>query len=220
MILRLTILILLAFSISGCLKIDDDSVKSNEKKSQNFQILEKSSSINVDSIEETQKDFDKFVDTLKPVKLIQKNEKMLKATMRLAHTNALRKAIDLYISQQSPNKYLEAFGASASEPNFNLEGENTSDCEIYSFSKLFDENYLSGKFIVININDKKIDGVDLDIMFQHKQDRIFRIWMFYIEKEDRFVVRAVTIPKNFDEKTIKYFRKLYAIYLNDDSFGV
>ena len=108
-------------------------------------------------------------------------------------------------------------GQEASKPiNFNLEPNSIT----YSFNQLYNEGYLSGKFILVNLSEEKDGKINVDIMFQHKQDKIFRFAMSYDKKRDIFVINAVFIPKKYDEQTVKFYRRLYSIYLNDDNFGV
>ncbi|GEM_PF-2931462 len=149
--------------------------------------------------------------------LINKRQ-LLKATHENSHTISLRKAIDLFNSNQSINKYITKFAFDGSD-NSNL-GKLSSNDEIYSFVRLHQEGYLSGKFIMVNFSENKNETFDLDIMFQHKQDRIFRFVMEFDKQNKIFLIKGIYIPAKYDEQSVKFYRKLYSIYLNDESFGV
>lgn len=148
------------------------------------------------------------------------NKKIItRATYQANHINSLRRAIDLFNSNQSMNIFLTklAFdGKVDAKYNIKIDPENT----IYSFNQLYNEGYLSGKFILVNLSEEKDGNINLDVMFQHKQDKIFRFAMSYDKKLEIFVINAVFIPKKYDEQTVKFYRRLYSIYLNDDNFGV
>lgn len=173
-----------------------------------------------DSIEIEDDKLDAVLDSIEPIKFSKKDEKMVQATMRMAHTTSLRKAIDLFVKKQTANPFLEEFAAfqTNSENQKNL--EELTNSKMYFFEDLYKQGYFTGKFIVMFVNDNIAGGVNLDIIFQHKQDKVFRFWMYYIADDDNFVVRAVYVPQEFDDKTVKFYRRLYAIYLNDESFGV
>ncbi len=219
MVLKKSILLaLIPILLAACSYSDDSSL--DNKSSQQQSELQNGSSLSnrADSAEAVSDAYEQQSDTLPTEKLPTKKEKMLKAVMRVAHTNALRQAIDLFKAQQAPNQYLSDMAASgvSKDSRVNL----PAGAKLYSFAKLYEEGYLSGKFIVINVSDKGAEGLFLDIMFQHKQDKAFRLWLDYSEEDNLFIVKAVYIPDNFDDNTIRYYRKLYAIYLNDESFGV
>lgn len=145
-------------------------------------------------------------------------QKLLKATHENSHTISLRKAIDLFNSNQSINKYISKFAYNGSG-NSNVVKISSND-EIYSFIRLYQEGYLIGKFIMINFAENKNETFNVDIMFQHKQDKIFRFVMEFDKQNNIFVIKQVYVPATYDEQAVKYYRKLYSIYLNDESFGV
>ncbi|MEJ5244898.1 MAG: hypothetical protein WHV28_04240 [Bacteroidota bacterium] len=145
-------------------------------------------------------------------------QRLLKATHENSHTISLRKAIDLFNSNQSINKYISKFAFDGSG-NSNI-GKLTSNDEIYSFARLHQEGYLTGKFIMVNFAENKNGTFDLDVMFQHKQDKIFRFVMEFDKQNNIFVIKQVYSPAKYDEQTVKFYRKLYSIYLNDEGFGV
>ncbi|MCX8054125.1 MAG: hypothetical protein N3A67_00445 [Ignavibacteria bacterium] len=145
-------------------------------------------------------------------------QKLLKATHENSHTISLRKAIDLFNSNQSINKYISKFAFDGSG-NSNI-GKLTSNDELYSFARLHQEGYLTGKFIMVNFAEHKNGTFDLDVMFQHKQDKIFRFVMEFDKQNNIFVIKQVYSPAKYDEQTVKFYRKLYSIYLNDEGFGV
>jgi len=145
-------------------------------------------------------------------------QRLLKATHENSHTISLRKAIDLFNSNQSINKYISKFAFDGSG-NSNI-GKLTSNDELYSFARLHQEGYLTGKFIMVNFAENKNGTFDLDVMFQHKQDKIFRFVMEFDKQNNIFVIKQVYSPAKYDEQTVKFYRKLYSIYLNDEGFGV
>jgi len=216
------LLIMLLIIISSC-QVQDEKIYSINKDKQDIstiQIKPKDTTINEGSV----KTGENFIDTIENKTVIDTallNRKIVtRATYQANHINSLRKAIDLYNSNQSLNMFLTKFafdGQEASKPiNFNLEPNSIT----YSFNQLYNEGYLSGKFILVNLSEEKDGKINVDIMFQHKQDKIFRFAMSYNKKRDIFVINAVFIPKKYDEQTVKFYRRLYSIYLNDDNFGV
>lgn len=152
---------------------------------------------------------------------VELNKKMiLRATYQLTHTASLRQAIDLFNTNQTINKYISKFAFDGNENYLPKNIIFSSNDVKYSFVKLHKEGYLSGKFILINYSENKNGVIDLDVMFQHKQDKIFRFVMNYDKANNIFVIIAVYVPEKYDEQAIKFYRRLYSIYLNDDNFGV
>jgi len=145
-------------------------------------------------------------------------QKLLKAKHENSHTISLRNAIDLFNANQSTNKYITKFAFDGSG-NSNL-GKLSNNDEIYSFVRLYQEGYLSGKFIMVNFTENKNGTFDLDVMFQHEQDRIFRFVMEFDKQSNIFIIKGIYSPAKYDEQSVKFYRKLYSIYLNDEGFGV
>ncbi len=146
-------------------------------------------------------------------------EKLNQATMRMAHTTSLRRAIDLFAKNQEINNYIDPLALNSAMIKKNTDDLEDSG-EPYPFSRLYEEGFLKGKFVVLSVNDNNFGGVNLDIIFKQKQDKVFRVWLYFISSEDRFIVKYFYVPFKFDEKMTKYYRRLYAIYLNDEKFGV
>jgi len=163
--------------------------------------------------------FDKADSTNRMLNLLNRAEedKKKSATMRQEHTQSLRRAIDLYKKNQQPNAYLDNLAIDISKDN-TLNDPVKKD--VYSMKRMMNEGYLEGKFVLFRIDNKPMGSVTLDIMFRHKQDKLFRVLMIYDSLNDSFIVRSIYVPTEYDENDLRLYRKLYSIYLNDDSFGV
>lgn len=217
---KFTIYILFLFLLTiSCVERNDIAKPELRIDSTKFEALE----IVEEVIQDTVITIDSVITESKENKAIRtsnlKLENVARATTKLKHTNALRQAIDLFNKSQSVNAYLDRSALSFNE-NFKSSIMIEENITQYTFKQLFDEGYLSGKFILCGMNTTSKGDIILEVIFKHKQDKIFNFWLNFIENKDIFVVKGVYVPDSQDEKTIRYYRRLYSIYLNDDKYGV
>ncbi len=214
----------LTIILSGCLNIERDYSNQPEKSDVEEKIVIEEKDVK-DSIPNETNQTIRITptDSIDAIAKFQEQlskaeeEKKKKATMRQEHVQSLRRAIDLYKKYQQPNVYLDNLAIDISKDNTINDPEKK---DVYSMKRMLDEGYLDGKFVLFRVDEKTPKSIELDIMFRHKQDRIFRVWMFYDSMNDYFIVRSIFVPAEYDENDLRLYRKLYSIYLNDDNFGV
>lgn len=115
----------------------------------------------------------------------------------------LRKALDAYLANDSSDINI----SNAAVEKDSIEG-------IISGLDSFDKEYYKSKFIVLTINKSVSVGVDIQILFQDKPDRIFYAWVYQLA-DGSFELRAFNSKEEMEQKAMKALQAEYKTFLED-----
>jgi len=77
------------------------------------------------------------------------------------------------------------------------------------------EEYLDGKFVVLMLDDSPFGGAIMQIIFQDKPDKVFRVWVYPLADEIGYDLRSFKENEEFVEDGIKYTRERFKVMLED-----
>jgi hypothetical protein len=141
----------------------------------------------------------------KPFELTKEKEKHLLAQMKDPYILGLRKALNLYIAgtkSDCVDEYALNSDSSVKEPN----GLNS-----------FDKEYFKSKFYVLSVQQNVMGGEWIDVLFDYKFDKIFRIWVYPIQKcYSLRMISAKIIPPDEMNFMLTKYKKLF----DKDKFGI
>lgn len=115
----------------------------------------------------------------------------------------LRKALNAYLANDSSG--IDISNAAVKK--------DTSD-GIISGLDSFDKEYYKSKFVVLTINKSISGGVDIQILFQDKPDRIFYAWVYQLA-DGNFELRAFNSKEEIEPKAMKALQVENKIFLKD-----
>lgn len=143
---------------------------------------------------------------LKKVKSSELNPKGLEEyykTYKNPFVVYLRKALNAYLANDSSNINI----AVAAVTEARREG-------IISGLDSFDKEYYKSKFVVLTFTKNIAGGVDIQIMFQDKLDRIFYAWVYKLAGGN-YELRGFNSKEYFDPMKIKELNNAYKQFLLD-----
>lgn len=115
----------------------------------------------------------------------------------------LRKAINAFLSNDSSDINIS-----------NVAVEKDSRDGIISGLDSFDKEYYRSKFVVLTINKSISGGVDIQILFQDKPDRIFYAWVYQLA-DGSFELRGFNSKEEMEPKAMKAIQTEYKTFLED-----
>ncbi|KKS69706.1 MAG: hypothetical protein UV41_C0047G0006 [Candidatus Daviesbacteria bacterium GW2011_GWA2_42_7] len=115
----------------------------------------------------------------------------------------LRKALNAYLNNDSS-------GINISNAAVKKEtGEG-----IISGLESFDKEYYKSKFVVLTINKSISGGVDIQILFQDKPDRIFYAWVYQLA-DGNFELRGFNSKEEMKPEAMKAIQTEFKTFLED-----
>lgn len=115
----------------------------------------------------------------------------------------LRKALNAFLSNDSSDINIS-----------NVAVEKDSRDGIISGLDSFDKEYYKSKFIVLTINKSISGGVDIQILFQDKPDRIFYAWIYQLA-DGNFELRGFNSKEEMKPEAMKAIQTEYKTFLED-----
>lgn len=115
----------------------------------------------------------------------------------------LRKALNAFLSNDSSDVNI----SNAAVKKETGEG-------IISGLESFDKEYYKSKFVVLTINKSISGGVDIQIMFQDKPDRIFYAWVYQLA-DGSFELRGFNSKEKMEPKAMEAIQVEYKTFLED-----
>lgn len=115
----------------------------------------------------------------------------------------LRKALNAYLANDSSDINIS-----------NVAVIKTTGDGIISGLESFDKEYYRSKFIVLTINKSLSGGVDIQILFQDKPDRIFYAWIYQLA-DGSFELRGFNSKEETKPEAMKAIQTEYKTFLED-----
>lgn len=115
----------------------------------------------------------------------------------------LRKALNAFLSNDSSNINIS-----------NVAVEKDTRDGIISGLDSFDKEYYRSKFVVLTINKSISGGVDIQILFQDRPDRIFYAWVYKLADES-FELRGFNSKEVMNPKAMEAIQTEYKTFLED-----
>lgn len=165
--------------------------------------------VKIDSNSTNQQTADSLDKIEREIKLIKRLQ--TQAAGKQDHVSILRKIFDHYRKNRTNHENIDNDALTLNQKG--------SDEEIITLDYLLENGYLTSKFVPMDVFENTKGGFNMDIIFNKKQDKIFQVWMDF-DKDKGFYLKRISIPYKYDERMMKYYRKLYSIYLNDENYGV
>lgn len=115
----------------------------------------------------------------------------------------LRKTLNAYLANDSSDINIS-----------NVAVEKDSREGIISGLDSFNKEYYKSKFIVLTINKSISGGVDIQILFQDKPDRIFYAWVYQLA-DGSFELRGFNSKAEMKPEAIKAIQTEFKTFLED-----
>lgn len=115
----------------------------------------------------------------------------------------LRKALNAYLNNDSSGVHIS-----------NVAVEKNTGEGIISGLDFFDKEYYKSKFIVLTINKSINGGIDIQILFQDKPDRIFYAWVYQLA-DGSFELRGFNSKEKMEPKAMEAIQVEYKTFLED-----
>lgn len=184
------ILILSLFLMNGCGKKERE-VKSIQKDSTKQQ-----KQVPIDS--------SKNEKLTEPLVFTKEQEKMFLKTKKEPYILGLKKAL---------NQYIKGIKSDCVD-EFAIVKDNSRK-EQNGLSS-FDKEYFKSKFYVMSVESNIMGGINLNVMFEYKFDKMFSVWMYKIQQ--CYSLRSIYVL-DYHPKELMKMKNLYKNFLDDKRFA-